>query len=329
MAFEKNKQVLVTSLFLITLLASCSHQPWSSRDITLEERQAIAAFTESSQRGPADWIDKCTEGIKNFFKPKTNNVEALAPKELPELTQLQSKVKQFSNGKKYTEFKASLATLKNYADYDEYVAETAEIIFEPIEPFGHINLRIGKNIYSFNFIQSTSINNYTPRFKASENPEMSNTTGFVFHLGSDKIEAVEAEIKAFYKSSASHNVPPFDAYGPLLKIHEKDGASGKQLYFSSDSPKFGNENRITGKIVEEDGHYFLDAENGVKAPVIKKGEEYFTQSYTCASSAAHIMKKYFGVDISYNVGAKSIKQSLENGNINKTISPIGIMKYEK
>lgn len=91
------------------------------------------------------------------------------------------------------------------------MAETAEIIFEPVEPFGHINLRVGKNVYSFNFIQSTSINDYTPRLKISENPEMSNTTGFIFHLGKEKIEAVEAEIKAFYKSSASHNVPPFDA----------------------------------------------------------------------------------------------------------------------
>lgn len=41
------------------------------------------------------------------------------------------------------------------------------------------------------------------------------------------------------------------------------------------------------------------------------------------------MKEFFGVDLSYSVGAKSIKQSLENGNINKNISPIGIMKYEK
>jgi hypothetical protein len=63
--------------------------------------------------------------------------------------------------------------------------------------------------------------------------------------------------------------------------------------------------------------------------VIKKGDEYFTQSYTCASSAAHIMKKFFGIDLSYSVGAKSIKQSLENGNMNQNVSPIGIMKYEK
>lgn len=329
MSFHKNKQVLVTSLFLISLLASCSHQPWSSRDITPEEKQAITAYTDSSQREPADWVDRCTTGIRNFFKPKTQAADVVVAKPLPELTQLESVVKKFSNGKKYTEYRASLASLKNYADYDEYVEETAEIIFEPVEPFGHINLRVGKNLYSFNFIQSTSINNFSPRLKVSDNPEMSDTTGFVFHLGREKIEAVEAEIKAIYKSSASHNVPPFDAYGPLLKIHEKDGSFGKKLYFDSESPKYGNKNGINGKIVEEDGKYFLDAENGIKVPVIKKGDEYFTQSYTCASSAAHIMKKFFGIDLSYSVGAKSIKQSLENGNMNQNVSPIGIMKYEK
>lgn len=329
MSYRKNKQVLVTSLFLLTLMASCSHQPWSSRDITAEEKQVLSSYKVSSQREPADWVDRCTASVRNFFKPKPQVADAVVLKELPQLTQLESTVKQFPNGKKYTEYKASLASLENYADYDEYVAETAEIVFEPVEPFGHINLRIGKNIYSFNFIQSTSINNYTPRLKVSDNPEMSDTTGFIFHLGSQKIEEVEAEIKAFYKSSASHNVPPFDAYGPLLKIHEKNGSFGKSLAFDSDSPKYGNKNGIKGKIVEENGKFFLDAENGIKVPVIKKGDEYFTQSYTCASSAAHILKKFFGIDLSYSVGAKSLKQSLDYGNIDESISPIGIMKYEK
>lgn len=330
MSFKKNKQVLVTSLFLVMALTSCSHnRPWSSRDITPEEKHTMEVYPQISQREPADWVDRCTTGIRNFFNPKNAPTDNISPKALPELTQLQSKVKKFPNGKSYTEYQASLSALKHYADYDEYVAETAEIIFEPVEPFGHINLRVGKTVYSFNFIQSTSINNYSPRLKVSENPEMSDTTGFVFHLGSAQIEEVEAEIKAFYKSSASHNIPPFDAYGPLLKIHEKDAAFGKKLFFDSDSPKFGNKNPINGKIIEEDGKYFLDADNGIKVPVLKKNGDYFTQSYTCASSAAHILKKFFGIDLSYNVGAKSIKQSLENGNMNESISPIGIMKYEK
>lgn len=331
MFIKKNKQVLITSLFLISILASCSHQPtqfaWSSRDITPEEKQMMLAHPLTSEREPADWRDRCTTGIRNFFKPKATGADAVALKPLPELTQLNPQVKKFSNGKKYTEYQANINIMNKYPDYDEYLEQTAEIIFEPVEPFGHINLRVGKKVYSFNFIQSTSINKFSPRMKNSENPEMSGSMGYVFQVGKEKIEAMEKEIEAFYRSSASNNVPPFDAYSPLLKIHEADGAFGKTLKFQSESPKFGNENQISGKIVQENGNYFLDAENGIKVPVVKKGADYFTQSYSCSSSAGHIMEKFFGITLSYNGAAKSIKQSLDNGNMNENISPIGIIKY--
>jgi len=330
MLIKKNKQVIATSLFFISLLVSCSHEPthvtWSSRDITPYEHQMMPSHP-IAERQPADWIDRCSASIRNFFKPKSTGVDAVVAKPLPELTQLNPQVKKFSNGKQYTEYQANINVMNKYPDYDEYLEHTAEIIFEPVEPFGHINLRVGKKLYSFNFIQSTSINNFSPRIKNSSNPEMSGSTGYVFQIGKDKIESMEKEIEAFYKSSASHNVPPFDAYSPLLKIHEIDGAFGKKLKFQSESPKFGNMNNISGKIVEEDGKIFLDAGNGIKVPVIKKGEDYFTQSYSCSSSAGHIMEKYFGITLSYNGAAKSIKQSLENGNMNESISPIGVIKY--
>lgn len=331
MSIKKNKQVLMTSLFLTSILVSCSHQPthiaWSTRDITPEEKQMMSAASFTTEREPADWIDRCATGVRNFFKPKPNAADAVVAKPLPELTQLNPQAKQFPNGKKYTEYRANLNVMNKYPDYDEFLEQTAEIVFEPVEPFGHINLRIGKKIYSFNFIQSTSINKFSPRIKNSTNPEMSGSTGYVFQVGKEKIEAMEKEIEAFYRSSASNNVPPFDAYSPLLKIHETDGAFGKTLKFKSESPKFGNENKISGKIIQENGSYFLDAENGVKVPVIKKGDEYFTQSYSCSSSAGHIMEKFFGITLSYDGAAKSIKQSLDNGNMHENISPIGIIKY--
>lgn len=326
MLVKKNKQVLVTSLFFIFILASCSHQPPSSRDITLKETQQLAVFS-SAERVPADWIDRCSAGIRNFFNPKPAAVDAVAAKPLPELTQLNPQVKTFSNGKKYTEYQANINVMNKYPDYDEYLEQTAEIIFEPVEPFGHINLRVGKKLYSFNFIQSTSVNKFSPRMKNSSNPEMSGSTGYVFQLEKEKIEAMEKEIEAFYRSSASNNIPPFDAYSPLLKIHQTDGGSGPKLKFQSESPKFGNMNAIDGKIVEENGKYFLDAGNGIKVPAVKKGEDFFTQSYSCSSSAGHIMEKYFGITLSYDGAAKSIKQSLDNGNMNESISPIGVIKY--
>lgn len=328
MLIKKNKQVLVTSLFLISILASCSHQPtqvvWSSRDISPEESQMMKVYP-TAERVPADWIDRCSASVRNFFNPKpAGGVDAVVAKPLPELTQLNPQVKKFSNGKKYTEYQANINIMNKYPDYDDFLEQTAEIIFEPVEPFGHINLRVGKKVYSFNFIQSTSINKFSPRMKNSSNPEMSGSTGYVFQLSKEKIESLEKEIEAFYRSSASNNVPPFDAYSPLLKINK---VGGGRLKFQSESPKFGNMNAIDGKIVEENGQYFLDSGRGVRVPAIKKGDDFFTQSYSCSSSAGHIMEKFFGISLSYDGAAKSIKQSLDNGNMNESISPIGIIKY--
>ena len=301
---------------------------WSGRDIDPNEKMAITASLSPNERLPADWVDRCTNYVRNFFpKHRNDTVDAVVVKPLPELTQLNPQVKQFSNGKKYIEYQANINVMNKYPDYEEFLEQTAEIIFEPVEPFGHINLRIGKQIYSFNFIQSTSINKFSPRMKNSSNPEMSGSMGYIFQLDKEKILAAQKEIEAFYRSSASNNIPPFDAYSPLLKIHEEDGAFGKKLSFKSESPKFGNQNNIKGNILEENGKYFLDAGNGVKVAVIKKGNEYFTQSYSCSSSAGHIMEKFFGISLSYNGAAKSIKQSLDNGNMNEKFSPIGIMKY--
>jgi hypothetical protein len=327
MLFKRNKQYLITSLFFISMLMSCSHQPshivWSTRDITSEERQLMSAFLKTD-REPADWVDRCSASFRSFLKPKpTDGVDAIVEKPLPELTQLNPQLKNFYNGRQYTEYRANINVMNKYPDYDEFLERTAEIIFEPVEPFGHISLRIGKKLYSFNFIQSTSINTFYPHMKNSTNPEMSGTTGYVFQLSKEKIETMEKEIEAFYKSSASHNVPPFDAYSPLLKIHK---VGGGKLKFQSESPKFGNMNAIDGKIIEENGQYFLDS-RGVKVPAVKKGDDFFTQSYSCSSSAAHIMEKYFGITLSYDGAAKSIKQSLDNGNMNERISPIGIIKY--
>lgn len=328
MLIKKNKRVLITSLFLVSLMVSCSHQQWSTRDINQAEREAIHSLDH--ERGPADWVDRCTSAVRNFFSPKAvGAVDATVAKPLPELTQLNPEIKTFPNGKKYTEYKANVNVMNNYPDYDEYLERTAEIIFEPVEPFGHINLRVGKKIYSFNFIQSTSINKFAPRIKNSSNPEMPGSVGYVYELDKEKIKAMEKEIEAFYRSSASNNVPPFDAYAPMLKIHQEDGAFGKKLIFKSESPKFGNMNAIKGSIVNENGKYYLDAGNGVKVDVIKEGDDYLTQSYSCSSSAGFILDKFFGVEVSYAHSAKSLQQSLANGNMHEQLSPIGVMKYHE
>lgn len=328
----KQKKHLILSLFLsVFVLSSCSHQVYySSRDITAEEKEQLSFVSSHShfaERDPADWRDRCANVFRNFFpKPKADGVAAAqaAKKPLPELTQLNPQVQKFPNGKQYTLYQANINVMNKYPDYDDFLEQTAEVIFEASEPFGHIRLRVGKKIYSFSNVQWTQINKFSPRMgaKSADIEKMPNSHGFVFDIGKEKIDAVRSEIDKLYETSQSHNVPPFDAYSPLLKIDQSNG-----LKYVTTSPKYGNSQSIKGKIIEENGSVYLEATNGLRVPVVKKGDEYFTQSYSCSTSAAHILEKFFGIKVSYSGGAKPLQHSLLNGNINENISPVAIIKY--
>ena len=324
---------LRTMIFLSALLltSACSHHTpapyYSSRDVTPEEQLAINEWTWSdSERAPANWFDSCVGGVTQFFKPKP---QAIAPqRELPQLTQLNPVEKKFPNGKKYTEYTANTGVMNKYPDYDTFLEETAEVIFEPTEPFGHIYLRIGKKVHTFNNVQWTSVSSFSPRLRKSSNPELMSSTGFVFHLGKEKIDPLLKEIAALYSSSQSHNVPAFDAYSPMLKIEERDGMmGGKKLFYVTDSPKYGNDKEIKGKLVEVNGVMVLDAGNGITVPVVKKGDHYYTQSYSCSSSAGHVLEKFFGLKVAHAYSAKSLAAALSKGNINESISPVAVIKY--
>lgn len=300
---------------------------YSTRDATPEEKIEMASmngqFHDRSPASPSSWLNSCVTGVSQFFNPK--NLEAQAPVvTLPELTQLNPVQKVFPNGKKYVEYTANTNVMNKYPDYDVFLEETAEVIFEPVEPFGHINLRVGKKIYSFNNVQWTSINTFSPRMKKSNSEELLSSHGFVFQIGKENIAKLEAEIVAFYKSSQSHNIPAFDAYSPMLKLED---VGGGKLKYVTDSPKFGNSGSVDGKLVEENGVMMLVAGSGVKVPVVKQGKDYYTQSYSCSSSAGHVLEKFFGIKTAQNFSAKTLVNALKNGNINQKISPIAVIKY--
>ncbi|MDO9182617.1 MAG: hypothetical protein Q7U04_09420 [Bacteriovorax sp.] len=321
MAFLKNKFFLFTLILVLWSISGCSSQKFSTRDITPDETSYLTA--QSSLRTPANWVNSCFEDLKSIFK----ETKAIQVTQLPELALLNPETKKFPNGKKYIQYTANINAMKNYPEYDTFLKTTAEIIFEPADPFGHIRLRIGEKTYSFNFIKSTSINQFTPVMKNSNISDMPSSTGFVFSVEKQKIEMLESEIEAFYNSSASNNVPPFDAYSPLLKIVEFGDGAEKKLKFETTSPKYGNDKELKGKIVQEGKLYFIDTEDGIKLPLIKKGNDFYLQSYSCSSSAQYILQHFFDIDLTYANSAKSLNQSLLKGNINGSISPVAIIKY--
>lgn len=323
MLFIKRKSLSVVGILLSLMVVGCSHSPVSStRDSFPVE---LAAQQSISSREPSNWADDCISAIAKFLNPKK---AVVAPSALPDLTQLKSEIKTFPNGKKYIHYTADINIMNKYPDYEEFLANTVEVIFEPVEPFGHMQLRIGDQIYAFNNVQWTAINKFAPRLKKSSNPEMPGSSGFVFEVGKEKIDSVIKEVTSWYRSSANMNIPPFDAYSPLLKIEESTGLMGGKSYkYVSDSPQFGNNNGLKGMVVEIDGKFILDAQNGIKVPLVKKGDDFYTQSYSCSSSAQYVLHQYFGIDVSYGGSAKSLHHSLSNGNIDEPQSPIAVIQY--
>jgi hypothetical protein len=215
----------------------------------------------------------------------------------PKLTQLDYQEKAFRSGKPYRHYRVDASELDD-PEYKKFLRETVEVLYEPSEPFGHLRLRVGERQYSFNYIESTSQNIYSPRSGTDR-------YGFVYMVDPDKIKELEGEIISFYKSSMSHNIPPFDAYSPPLKI-KKDGANWR---YESPSDKYSNNGIAKGKIVEENGKYFL-ASPEFRLPVRKIGpDEYEGMSFSCVSSTTYWLDR-FGLKLNRDLEAKGVKKTL-------------------
>jgi len=215
----------------------------------------------------------------------------------PKLTKLDYQEKAFRSGKAYRHYQVDASELDG-PEYKKFLKQTVEVLYEPSEPFGHLRLRVGERQYSFNYIQSTSQNVYSPR-------SGSDRYGFIYQVDPEKIVELEGEIIRFYKSSMSHNIPPFDAYSPPLKI-KKDGADWR---YESPSEKYSNNEIAEGKIIEENGKFYL-ASPEFKLPVRKIGpDEYEGMSYSCVSSTTYWLER-FGLKLNRNLEAKGVKKTL-------------------
>ncbi len=213
-----------------------------------------------------------------------------------------------ANGVKEIHLNAKLKeTLSKDESYNNMMKNSVEIIYQDIEPFGHINLRVGENIYSFNYIASTSQNSFNPSRVGGGN------IGFVFRSNEKTIKAMEQKIKTFYDNSRKYNVPPFDAYSGNLEIVESSG----RLKYKSSAPEHGNNSFIGEdvKLVDNKDGAFLVTPNGEKYAVNKVGDTYYTPSFSCSSSATCIMDKFLGMEIKSDLGrggAKYLKSVIEN-----------------
>ena len=224
----------------------------------------------------------------------------------------------FRNGKPYVHIKMN-AELAKSLEYKELLKNSVEVIYRPIEPFGHIQLRVGKRLYGFEGVKWTKLLNFIPKTGTI------GTQGVLFKIPEERMAAIRDYLEKFYKNSGTVNVPPFDAYSPMLEI--KRSPTGRLKYISSTKDlDFANNAALNAKLMEIDGKTFLLTKDGFQYPVTHKDGRYYVQSLSCSTSTTCILKNKLGIDVDFDHGSKSLLNSLIDGNPKGT-APDAVIDY--
>ncbi|MCO4756157.1 MAG: hypothetical protein KC478_16870, partial [Bacteriovoracaceae bacterium] len=292
-----------------------SAQKLSSPEAIQKIQAALVEFAHESKLYPAlkSWLNPKT--IKKVVASKTVELEPVLVKseiiDKLEKVPLVNKLSTQGEVPVYTMLEGARFSAVKNNHYKSFVEDTVEVIYQDIEPFGHVYLRIGDERFTYNWIKKTSTGKY------SVDRVTDGSTGFVLRLNKDKMKELKEEIVAFYEDSAKYNVPPFDSYAPELEIHieEKTGflykllGSKQTLSYKSKSPKGANTESIGKKVklVDDGDHAYLLTPEGRKYDVSKRGDRYFIQSQSCSSSATCVLNRFLGVEIDPKLGKRGAK----------------------
>lgn len=245
-------------------------------------------------------------------------------KEYPHLPYLQQSLKRFKNtDEAYVEYFMEKGAWKK-PGYQKFLEDTAEIVFLPHSSIhGHIRLRIGNKLYGFENVRRTFMSPFAPdRIFKQERPlkrgKKAGNMGVVFVLTKEQKEVLSerlTEIDKFYQSSERYNLPPFDGKGETQVKVLVDEAMGKIKYHSPTPPSaVGNRSPVQATLEEVDGEKYLVAPNGLRQIVFENEKgELVTRSYSCSSSACHVMNNFLGMDIKDMPYAGSFMTHLKNG----------------
>lgn len=251
--------------------------------------------------------------------PCAQNLRALISRssaELPVLTALPHERARFQTGQEYLLYSMRPEDVVGTDEYKRFLDQTVEVIFQPMEPFGHITLRVGRRIFGFQNVTWTLKSDFTPRMGVE------GQRGVIFAVSENDVTSTRQALEKFYHASESHNIPPFDAYSPVLEIHREPGG----LRFRSTSPEFGNTQTIDGQLVTRDGKQVLKAPNGHECPVEVRDGRYFVQSFSCSTSATYVLRSLFGIRVDFDLGARELIELLDQGNPGGT-APAAIIRY--
>jgi hypothetical protein len=293
----------------------------------------VSCATDIPQNTPSRQIasENCNEIIKNIIEVQSTETNDLI------FSKLHAQEKVHPSGKKYTELIADPDIIENDPLYANFMNETIEIIYYPAKTFGHVKLRVGTTMYDFKGVKFTGIDKYHPKMKKNNASTSDGPIGFVFKVGADKIKQTKDDVEMMYLSSSIYNIPPYDLFSGKIKILEKEFNGRKYLVYDSNSSttNLSNKREASGKIIQVDGKYFLESDDGYRVKVEKKEDGLYTQSYSCLTSATYAMGKYFNLKLNYGDFPKGIIETLPE-DIQKSVmstenlsgeSPDVVIKY--
>ncbi|MGZ3788243.1 MAG: hypothetical protein ACXVLQ_06950 [Bacteriovorax sp.] len=292
---------------------------------------SCASEQRSFQTGREIASSSCEEIIHQFFPSN------LSEDEPSFFTKLNARKKTHPSGKSYLELTADPDVIENDPSYAKFLDETIEIIHFPTASFGHVKLRIGTSMYDLKGVKFAGIEKYRPKMKKNKSSKADGPTGFVFKVGAAKIKEMQDEIGMMYLNSEVNNIPPYDLYSSMIKIEEREINGKINLTYASTSPakNLANKRDANGKIIYIEGKYYLESDDGLRVDVEKRDDGFYTQSYSCLTSATHVLEKYFHIDLNYGdfpTGlleglSEDLQKNIMNENRMKGQSPAIVIKY--
>lgn len=320
-----NVKTLSRAIFLsLSLLGHVEASPFSRFTDDCHGLIARILGTDKRQFQGIDYQPPGDAHASHFKAIKEFEQQNLKLEDYPHLPYFNQSVKRFKNtDEAYLEYYMERNAWKR-PGYQNFIENTAEILFFPNSSLhGHVRLRIGKMVYGFENIRRVFMQGFEPEriFKQErqlKRGKKAGNMGIVFVLTQEhkKILAEKLpEIEKFYGSSQKYNLPPFDGKGELEVKVLVDEQSGKISYHSPSPPSsYGNRGPVNATLEQVDGGKFLVAPNGVRQAVFENDRgELVSRSFSCTSSACHVMNNFLGLNVKDMPYAGSFMTHLKNG----------------
>jgi len=191
-------------------------------------------------------------------------------------------------------------------DYEDFLDDTVEILYEPNSLFGHISLRVGRIHYNLGNTRMVDISAFKPSGHTGF------TRGAVYRVGRERVAQTENEIRAFYEALKS-DVPPFDSYSRMFRVIE-DGEGAVELVADAKGAEARVQKRTAARVNREGKSISLVNTQGFKTPIILKEGEMWIRSYSCTTSTTTVLKGKFSIPFEFDYVAKNLNQTLFLGN---------------